>query len=295
MTGKRRIKPIKLFDFANYTLLSVFAFITLYPFYYVIIYSISDPSEASKGLLFLPRGITASNYIQIMNLDGIFSAFFVSVARTVLGTILTVFSCSLFAYIVAKKELCFRSLIYRFTVITLYFNAGLIPWYLLMKRLHLNNNFLLYIIPSIINAYFVILIKTYIEQIPPSLEESARIDGAGYFRTFISIIFPMSLPIIATITVFSSVGQWNAWTDNFFLVSDQRLQTLQLKLYNYLRQVDFSSLSMTEISSGALAKRSSPESIKATLTVIVTLPIMMVYPYMQKYFIKGLFLGAIKG
>jgi ABC-type sugar transport system, permease component len=295
MTGKMRGISFKPFDLVNYIVLILFTFLTLYPFYYVIIYSISDPSEASKGLYFLPRGITAFNYIKVMGLHDIYLAFFVSVARTVAGTVVTVLSCSLFAYVVTKKELYFRSFIYRFIVITLYFNAGLIPWYILMKTIHLKDNFLLYILPYAVNAFYVILIKTFMEQLPPSLEDSARIDGAGFLRVFVSIIFPVSLPIVATITVFTSVGQWNMWIDNFFLVSDPHLQTLQLKLYTYLNRAQFVSLTNREINSGAVAKMVSPESIKTTLTVVVTIPIMIVYPYMQRYFIKGLILGAVKG
>jgi ABC-type glycerol-3-phosphate transport system permease component len=161
---------------------------------------------------------------------------------------------------------------------------------------HLNRSFLLYVIPGAVSAYFVILIKTFMEQLPPSLEESAKLDGAGYFRIFMSIIFPLSMPIIATIAVFSAVAQWNSWVDNFLFMTNPKLKTLQLTLYEYLTQTNrIAQATMQERNSGQAVRELTPAAVRMTITMVVTLPIVFVYPFLQKYFVKGLMLGAIKG
>lgn len=284
-----------VFNICNRIALTIFMIMCIYPFYYVFIYSISIPDQAVKGVFLLPRGLSLATYQSLFKLNSIVDAFLLSAARTVLGTILTVIGCSLFAYVLTKRELFGRKIFLRITVITLYLNAGLIPWYLTMKALNLNDNFLLYILPTAVSGFNVILIKTFIEQLPASLEESAMIDGAGYLTIFRKIIFPLSKPIIATIAVFSAVGQWNTWQDNYFLVTNPKLQTLQLMLYNYLNQTqNLTSLTLTN-ANGRAAVMITPESVKMAITIIVTIPIILVYPFMQRYFVKGIMLGAIKG
>lgn len=284
------------FNIFNYSTQIVVTLLCIYPFYYIFIYSISDPQQALKGIVFLPRGLTDFNYATIFKLDNILNSFGISIMRTVIGTVLTVVCSTWFAYAVTKNELYCRKLVYRFLVITMYFNAGLIPWYLTMKELGLRNNFLLYILPTAVGAFYVVLLKTFIEQLPQALEESAMIDGAGHITIFSKIVFPLSMPIIATIAVFSAVSQWNSWQDNFFLVSDDRLQTMQMILYKYLNEAQqiVNSSSIQALNSGILTKL-SPVSIKMTITMVVTIPIMLVYPFLQRYFVKGIMLGAIKG
>ena len=189
-----------------------------------------------------------------------------------------------------------RRFVYRFVVLTMYLNAGLIPWYMTMKAYGLQNNFLLYILPGLVIAYYVILIKTYIESLPRELEESALIDGAGIFTRYLRIVMPLSKPIIATIAVYAVVGQWNAWTDNYFLISDARLQTLQMILYNYLNQANrFQQMSSSAMDASAAASMITPTSVKMCVTVVVVIPIMCVYPFLQRYFVKGIMMGAVKG
>lgn len=291
-----KTKSLGAFDIFNYGIQLLFTLLCVFPFYYILIYSVSDPQAALKGLLFLPKQLTFVNYTHIFRLDNMLHSFIVSVLRTVIGCVLTIACSSWFAYAVTKNELYFRKTIYRFLVVTMYFNAGLIPWYLTMKELGLKNNFLLYVLPGAVVAYYVVLLKTFIEQLPQALEESAMIDGAGYFKIFARVIFPLSLPIVATIAVFASVGQWNTWMDNYFLVSDDRLQTLQLILYNYLTDAQqiVNSSNLQDLNRG-LATKISPESIRITITMVVTLPVMLVYPFLQRYFVKGIMLGAIKG
>lgn len=282
------------FDLTNGFLMIVIFLLCLYPFYYVLIYSLSDPTEAQKGVYLLPRAFTLINYSRIFQLPGIANAAVISFARMVLGTIITVVCCSMFAYLVSKREMYLHKLLYRLLVITMYFNSGLIPWYLTMKMYHLNNSFLLYIIPSGISAFNVILIKTFVEQLPASLEESAKLDGAGYFTIFWRIIFPLSKPIVATIAVFSAVGQWNSWFDNYILVLDSHLQTLQLILYDYLNQA--STLAQDPDLTHAMSNyHFTPQAISMTITMVVTFPILFIYPFMQRYFVKGIMIGAIKG
>jgi putative aldouronate transport system permease protein len=286
----------RTFDVVNYLLLTLFVLICIYPFYYVFIYSISDPAKVAQGIYLLPAGLDLGTYKSILSLPYIKNSFVVSVARTVVGTLLTVGCCSFFSYLLTKDKMLFRKLVYRLLVVTLYINAGLIPWYITMKMLQLDNNFLLYVLPTAVSGFNVILIKTYIEQLPAALEESAMIDGAGYLTLFWRVVFPLCKPIVATVAIFASVGQWNTWMDNYFLVNDQHLKTLQLTLYEFLSSANsFTGMDASSITKNAKNMVLTPESIKMTTTMLVTLPILVVYPFMQRHFVKGIMLGAIKG
>ncbi|MCL2351184.1 MAG: carbohydrate ABC transporter permease [Firmicutes bacterium] len=286
-----------IFDTVNIVILFAFFVITIYPFYYIFIYSISIPAEANRGnVVFLPAGFTLQNYVQVFRLKGIARATFISAARSVIGTLITLFCCSFAAYLVTKERLRFRKLIYRFLVITMYLEAGLIPWYLTMQLYGFSDNFLLYIIPSAVQAYFVILFKVYFESIPASLEESAEIDGAGYMTRFWKIVIPTSIPILATVAIFSLVNQWNTWYDNYFLVRSESLMTLQLKLKSFLDQVNYLvqmlKSGQTNIDPNRIL---TPTAVRMTVTMVITFPILLVYPILQRYFVKGIMMGAIKG
>lgn len=277
----------------------VFTLMCIYPFYYVIICSLSDPQEISKGIYLLPRGFTLDTYKKLFERNDLFHACYISAARTVIGTIIAILCTSMLAFLMTRKEMIGRKIVYRYVIITMYLNAGLIPWYLVMKAYHLQNTFLLYVIPGAISAYNMILIKTFMEQLPESLEEAALLEGAGVWDICFRIIMPLSKPILATVAVFCAVGQWNSWQDNFFLVSDSNLTTLQLILRQYLNEATKIAQAMQEGNySAELAERMSnisSESIRMTSIVVVTLPVMMVYPFAQKYFTRGIMLGAIKG
>lgn len=289
-----------LFQSITSILFTIFGILCFYPFYYILIYSISDPSQALKhNVYLLPAGFSLDSYKAVLSLPNIYSAAIVSILRVIIGTASSVFVTSMFAYVLANKELKMRKIMYRVTVTTMYLNAGLIPWYITMRGLGLKNNFFLYIFPYLIGAFNLILVKTYVEQMPPSLEESAQIDGAGPFTIFIKIIFPLCKPVVAAIIVFTAVFHWNAWTDNFYLVRDPHLQTLQLTLLNYLRESDNIANLMSQgggmNSLSQIQKALTPTSIRMTLSIVVILPIILVYPFMQKYFVKGIMLGAVKG
>ena len=239
----------------DHVLMFLVMLLCVYPFYYVFIYSLSTPSDAQKGITFFPRGLTLSNYAQVFRLSGIPSALLISCMRTLIGTVITILCCSLFAYLVTKEKMYGRKIIYRMVVITMYFSSGLIPWYLTMKLYHLNNTFLVYVLPTAISAYYIVLLKTFMEQLPESLEESAKLDGAGYLQIFTKIVFPLSKPIVATITVFAAVAQWNSWFDNYILVSSEHLKTLQLMLYEYLNEASaIATMSNTERNQGVMVQ-----------------------------------------
>ena len=289
----------RIFEIFNYIFMTLFTLVCIYPFYYILIYSLSDVSQAARGVYLFPAGFDLSSYSQILAKGDLGHAYFISVARTVIGTAFCVLASSIFAYLVTKKEMIFRRLVYRFVIITMYMSAGLIPWYITLKTYGLRDNFLVYILPGAVNAFYIILVKTFIEQLPSSMEESAALDGAGFFTTFFKIIFPLSKPILATIAVYAAVGSWNAWIDNYFLVRSPKLQTVQLILYKYINDAQSVADSMRngEMSAGGGAVKVSmtPESVRMTITIMTVIPIMVVYPFLQRYFIKGIMMGAIKG
>ena len=288
------------FDLINVLLLTVFTLICVFPFYYLFINTISDNALSARGLItLLPKGVHFENYIQIFKISGILTAAIVSLARTVIGTTLSVFASAFLGYLLTKRNMIGHKLVYRFIVVTMYLNAGVIPWYINMMNLHLLNNFLVYILPTIVAPYSIILVKTYVESIPSALEDAAQMDGAGYMARFAWVILPVCLPILATITIFSAVGQWNSFQDTLFLISDNRLYTLQFLLYRYMNEAEaLATIIKTAESSELLANMTitqTPTSIKMTVSMIVVLPILLVYPYFQKYFFKGLMIGAVKG
>ena len=220
------------------------------------------------------------------------------VLRTVTGCVLGVFCSMLVGYLFTKETLPFRKLIYRMMVITMYVCGGLIPTFLVYKTYGFMNSFWVYIIPGMVGSYNVILIKTYIEQLPASLEESARIDGAGTFRVFISIILPLSLPIAATIAIYITNGQWNSWFDNMLYNStSKKLTTLQYLLYNYLNKTEqlIAELQDNRGGMGVNVEKLTAQGVKMTVTMVSVIPIMCVYPFMQRYLIKGIMIGAVKG
>lgn len=299
-TKKRKTRPMDyFFNGLIITVMSLFTLVCIFPIYYVFIYSISDPILAQTGITILPKGFSLDAYKAIFTLDSLSTAFFVSVARTLIGAVVTVFCCGFFGYLMTQDEMPCRKLIYRFMVVTMYVGGGLIPTYFLIKNIGLMNNFWVYIIPSALGAYNVILIKTFLESIPKSLEESAQLDGAGYFTIFFRIIVPVSVPILATIAVFSAVGQWSSWFDNMLYVNKPHLNTIQYVLYQYLNEAQALAKqireSMGQGASNTAQQTLTPESVKMAITMIVIIPILMVYPYMQRFFIKGIMIGAIKG
>lgn len=299
--GGLRRSPVEcVMDVVNVVFLTLVMLICVFPFYYLFINTISDNNLSARGLILLyPRGIHFENYVQVFKISGIMQATLISLARTVLGTACSVAASAFLGYLLSKQNMLGHKIVYRFIIITMYFNAGIIPWYMNMMNLHLLNNFWVYIIPYIVVPYNIILIKTYMEGISPSLEDAAQIDGAGYMVRFSRIVLPVCTPILATTAIFSAVGQWNSFQDTLFLVSKPELYTLQFLLYRYMNEADaLASIIKSAESSEMLTNLTitqTPTSIKMTVSMIVVLPILMVYPYFQRFFIKGIMIGAVKG
>ena len=290
-----------LFNILNYGFFTVFTLSCIFPFYYIFINTISQRSLVAQGKITLyPKGINIQNYLDILKVNDVFNAFGVSLTRTIIGTALMVAATGLIGYLVTKEEMWHRKVWYRFIIITMYFNAGIIPWYMNMSMLGLTGHFAAYIIPGIVAPYNIILVKTYIESIPAELEESAFMDGASFFTVFRKIIWPLSKPILATIAIFGAVGHWNSFTDSLILMQNNpKMYTLQHLLYNYLNQSsNLGSAMSSGNSSAAAAAMENALNVKVqkyTISMISVIPILLVYPFMQRYFEKGIMLGAVKG
>ena len=285
----------------TYIVYTLFALVCVYPFYYVIINSISanDLSEQGK-VIFFPMEIHFNNYISVMKIPSLLTAAGVSVLRTSIGSILTVFVSGFLGYMFTRETMWHRKLWYRIITVTMYFNAGLIPWFLTMKLLGLTNNFWGYIFPLIIQPFFIVLCKTYVESVPKEIQDAAEIDGAGTLRIFFSIMIAVIKPILATIAVFAAVNQWNAFQDTLLLVTEPKLYTLQYVLYQYINQASslkalVSNASSSSQVAASLAHAATATSIRMSVTVVVVLPIMCVYPFFQRFFTKGIMIGAVKG
>lgn len=298
---KKLTKGDVTFHIINYAVFLILTIICAYPFYYLIINTISSNELSANGFInFLPKQIHFENYIQAFKLRGLSSAVIVSIARVVIGTGATVLASAFLGFMFTQEKMWARKFWYRFIVITMYFNAGLIPMYLTMQNLHLTNTFWVYIIPGIVQPFNIILVKTYVESIPKSLQEAAEIDGAGILKIFRRVILPTSTPILATIAIFSAVGHWNSFQDTLMYITDQSLWTLQYLLYSYINQASsLASLIKNSLGSAqnmmALATQQTSTSVRMTVSVIVVLPILCIYPMFQKHFVKGIMIGSVKG
>ena len=289
------------FNIVNYLIFGLFTLICVYPFYYLIINTISANDLSANGAInFLPKGFHLENYKQVLQLSGLGTAALVSLGRTVIGTVCTVLASAFLGFMFTQEKMWGRKFLYRFMVITMYFNAGLIPMFITMKTLHLTNTFWVYVIPAIVQPFNIILVKTYVESITKALQEAAEIDGAGIMRIFVKIILPACTPIMATVAIFSAVGQWNSFQDTLIYITDQKLYSLQYLLYTYINQA--SSLAAmvknnagTAMNMAAIATQQTPTSIRMTVSVIVVLPILFVYPMFQRFFVKGIMIGSVKG
>lgn len=292
-------QKITITDFILAIVLLFIIVITLYPFLNVLAVSLNDATDTARGgLTIFPREFTLQNYREIFSSNNnLLVAFKNSVLRTVIGTITATFCCALFAYILSKKDFIFRRELTVMLVVTMYVSGGLIPAYMINRQLGFVNSFWVYIIPALISAFNVIVIRSFIEGLPDALEESARIDGAGELTIFFKIIVPLSKPVLATIALFVAVGQWNNWFDTYLYNSSRvDLTTLQYELTKIMDNAQ--SLSTSDVNlitdQQMLASRTTPESLKMAITVIATVPILVVYPFLQKYFVSGLTLGAVK-
>jgi len=287
--------PETLFVVGNYALLALLGACTLYPFANLLALSLNDSLDSIKGGIYLwPRKFTTDNYAVMLSNGQLFGAALRSVLRTVLGTALGVLATACFAYALSCREFVFRRGFNTLLIVTLYVNGGLIPIYLLMKNLHLTNNYLVYLLPLIVNGFNIIIMRSYFDGLPAGLTESAKIDGASHFQTLFRIVLPISLPVVATITLFIAVVHWNSWFDNYLYNSrDTNLSLLQYELMKVLLDSQIQSTGNIRIDENS-ARMVTPQALRATMTIIVTVPILLVYPFLQKYFIQGMTIGAMK-
>jgi len=291
----------RIINFITYVVYSIFAFVCAYPFYYIFINTISANNLSERGKVIIwPKEVHFTNYVEVLKIPDLFQALKVSVARTVIGTVVTVIIAAFLGYMFTRETLWKRSFWYRFVIATMYFNAGIIPWYITMRNLHLTNNFWGYIFPMAVSPFYIVLCKTFVEQIPQELQDAAEIDGAGTLRIFFRIIIPVIKPIIATISIFSAVNQWNAFQDTLLLVTDKKWYTLQFTLFQYLNQATslsalINSNASVESLAATLARAQTATSVRMTVTIVVVTPIILVYPFFQRFFVKGIMIGAVKG
>jgi putative aldouronate transport system permease protein len=294
-----RIESI-VFHTLNTLFLCLLAFITLYPFWNTIVVSFNDAMDAIRGgITFWPRKFSTYNYQTLFRTDAIPRAFMVSVARTVINLVTGVFFNAMIAFALSRNEYVLRKPFTYILVLSMYVNAGLIPTFLLIRNLGMVNSFWVYVVPGIVNAFNFVVMRTYMRSIPESIIESARIDGYGDFYIFIRIILPLCLPVLATIGLFIAVGSWNAWFDTMIYNSGNvKLHTLQYKLMEYLQASQSSGRTASEAAGLAMSSQSSstvtPLSIRAAITVIAAAPILLIYPFMQRYFVVGLNVGGVK-
>lgn len=291
-----------LFNTFNTAFMLALMAVTLYPFLNTIAVSFNDGLDSLRGGIYLwPRVFTLKNYQAVFVSGTIYRAFFNSVARSLISMIVNVFFTTMLAYTLSRREYVFRKPITLLFVLTMYFNAGLIPYYFTIRSLGLINNFLVYIVPSMLGAWNLIVVRTYIRTLPEALIESARIDGAGDFRIFWSVIMPLCKPVMAVVALFVAVGSWNDWFTTFlFCGFKPELSTMQYELMKLLTSTQNANANQAVAASayvmGENASRSlvTPISIRSAITVVAAVPILFVYPFLQKHFVAGLNVGSVK-
>ena len=298
-TFRRRLRNRSVFPLVNTLAMLVLMYVTLYPVLNTIAISFNEGTDAVRGGIGLwPRQFSLKSYQTIFSDEIIFNAFFITVARTVIQTVLNVVLTSMLAYALSRREYVLRKFITTAFVLTMYVNAGLIPNYLLIQRtLGLSKSFWVYIIPTMLSCFNMIITRTYILSLPDALVESARIDGAGDFYLFWRIIFPLCTPVLATVALFVAVGAWNSWFDtHLYNAGKVYLHTLQYLLKMKLATTTNSAnAAMTSADAAASTTLTTPVTIRAAITVVSAAPIVVIYPFLQRYFVVGLNVGSVKG
>lgn len=284
----------KIFTVCNVLFMIAFVVITLYPVLNTLAISLNDGTDALRGGIYLfPRKFTMKNYMTVLEKDNLVTGAYITVARTVVGTVFSLVTNAILAYIVSRKRFLFKQQLSLFWVVTMYVNGGMIPTFLLFKGLHLTNSFWVYVIPGMISAFNMLVIRTYMNGIPDSLEESAQLDGAGYMTIFWKIISPLCKPVYATVALFVAVGQWNSWFDAMlYNRMSSEYTTLQYELMKLLSSVTNQGNSAEAMKNAAGTV--TPTSVRAAATILTMLPIVCLYPFLQRYFVTGLTIGGVK-
>ncbi|MGF9696727.1 carbohydrate ABC transporter permease [Paenibacillus sp. MABNR03] len=285
-----------IFDTFVYVFIGIVTIATLYPFLNVLAISFNDSVDTVRGgISIFPRQFTLENYKLIFSYEGLITGFKISVLRTLIGTLAGLVSGSMVAYTLARREFQGRRFVSVFLAITMYVSGGLIPGFILIKNLDLINTFAVYILPGLVSAFNIFIIRSFIDGIPYALQESAKLDGANDFTIYWRVILPLTKPALATVALFLAVGQWNSWFDTYlYNGSNDSLTTLQYELMKVLQSTTTNSNNIRGENMSQLMSQVSPDAVKMAITIIATVPILIVYPFLQKYFVKGMTLGAVK-
>lgn len=286
----------RLFDVFLFVFFLFFVFVVLFPFLNQLAISFNDGDDAiRKGIYLWPRVFSIDSYRMLFTHNKLLRGALISVLRVVVGTLTSVFFCGLLGYLVVQRCFSGRRFMRVLYIITLYFSGGLIPFYLLIVTLGLTNTFTVYWLPTLLNAYYMLIIASYMQSLPESLAESARIDGASELAIFTRIFIPISMPVLAAISIFSAVGHWNSWFDVLIYNPSGKWDTLQVYLRRLLLEIE----ALYKIQDVEMLRKKmmnvSTETYRAATTMVVTLPIVFVYPFLQRYFISGIVIGAVKG
>jgi putative aldouronate transport system permease protein len=293
MKRKNLTKRFSLFQTVNGLVMLILCFTTLYPVWYILINSLLQSTDALRGAsLWWPKSITLDNYYTVLHSGNILNAMLVSVLRMVIATAVHVFFTAMVAYPLSKVHLMGRKFYMGFGLVTMLFNGGLIPFFLLIRGLNMYDSFLVYVIPAMFSYYNMLIFRTFFKAMPDSIEESAQVDGAGDFRTFLTIVLPNAKAVIATIALFAGVYHWNDQFTGYLFIKKETLMPIQTLLFKVV--AENSTQLMQQQALGSLGRRVSPNSIKFATMVIATAPILMVYPFLQRYLVQGVMLGAIK-
>ncbi|MCI8876405.1 MAG: carbohydrate ABC transporter permease [Lachnospiraceae bacterium] len=291
---KKKSAADKIFVVCNTIFMVFFVVITLYPVLNTLAISLNDGIDTIRGGVHLwPRKFTLKNYHTVFQKQNLLTGAYISVLRTIVGTFLSLALNAILAFIISRKKFLFKSQLSLFWVITMYVNGGLIPTFMVYNGLGLTNSFWVYVIPGMISAFNMLVLRTYMQGIPDSLEESAQLDGAGYTVIFLKIISPLCKPVYATIALFVAVYQWNSWFDSMlYNRMSTKLTTLQYELMKLLSSVMQQSGSAEAAKNAAAAV--TPASVRAAATIVTMLPIICLYPFLQRYFVTGLTIGGVK-
>ncbi|MFC5405473.1 carbohydrate ABC transporter permease [Cohnella soli] len=291
-----KVRKFEAFPIFNGFLMLAFAFLCLYPFYYVMIVSLNDPLDAQRGGIYLwIRDFSIENYKAIFKTAELLDAYRITLFRVFVGSILHLLLTAMFAFAMTKKHFVFRKFLNWWILIPMYFSGGIIPTYVIMDMLGLVNNVMVYVLPHLLATFHILIVRTYLNELPPALEESAVIDGAGDLAVFWKIIVPLSAPVLATIALFIGVFHWNDWFTGFTYMTSEKLWSAQNVLLKIIQTNEASNIAYISKMNSGLRVTVTAESVKMAMLVITTLPVIVAYPFLQKYFVKGMMLGSVKG
>ncbi|MBR3105703.1 MAG: carbohydrate ABC transporter permease [Clostridia bacterium] len=287
----------RIFDAVNVTIMFLLMLVTVYPFLYVLFASMSDPLKlySHTGLLLAPKGFSLRGYQYVLNYRSIWNGYLVTLFLSTVGTACTLVSSLLFAYVLSKKDSMLHSFFTFTAIFTMYFNGGMIPTYLIVKEVGLLNSLWALIIPGLISTYYVIILRTAIMGVPKEMTESAELDGANEFIVLVRILLPLIVPTIAAIGLFIVVGYWNSWTSALLYIQDTKKMPLQMVLRQILVNNDMSAAAGTGASNRSGEDSATRLLLKYATIIVSTVPIICVYPFLQKHFTKGIMIGALKG